>query len=207
MKHLTALGLSIAAALAAMAFVGAGTASATVLCKTTTTPCGSRVVNGTVIDASLIKETSALLTETGGGTLDKCTGSTAKGKITQEGSSTTTTTGSIEQLTWSGCTFPTTTVTLGKVEAHHITGTDNGTLTADAEIGVTMNTVFFGSCVFGVKSGTDLGTGTGGNPEIVDVNATAVKLSGSAFACPETSKFTATYVNTEPGGTLHFEPS
>ena len=200
MKYIKMLGLAAVAAMGLMAF--AGSASATELYNGATT-----VKSGTVLDFSLKSGTSALLTETGGSTLDTCTGSTVKGKVTNAGSSTTTVTGENTSITWTGCTFPTTTVVLGKLEAHHVTGTTNATLTADAEIGVTINTVFFGSCVYGVKTGTDLGLVTGGNPATFTANAVAVKLSGSAFACPETSKWQASYTSTEPAGDLHAEAS
>lgn len=191
-----------ALAVGLVACIAAASASATELYNGATT-----LKSGSVQDFTLKSGTSALLTETGGGTLDTCTGSTMKGKLTNAGSSTTTATGENTSLTWSGCTFPTTTVTLGKVETHHVTGTTNGTETADSEIGVTITTVFFGSCVYGVTAGTDLGLGTGGNPATFSANAVAKKLSGSAFACPETAKFVATYVSTEPAGDLHVEAS
>ena len=200
MKYLKTLTLGVMAMAALMALTAS--ASASELYNGATT-----LKSGTTMDLSLKSGTSALVTETGGSTLDTCTGSTVQGKITNAGSSTTTVTGEITALTWSGCTFPTTTVTLGKVESHHVTGTTNGTVTADAEIGVTVNTVFFGSCVYGVKAGTDLGLSTGGNPSTFSANAVIVKLSGSAFACPETAKFVATYVSTTPAGDVHMEAS
>ena len=200
MKYIKMLGIAAIAAMGLMAF--AGSASATELYNGATT-----LKSGTVLDFSLKTGTIAKLTQTNGEVLDECSGSTVKGKITNAGSSTTTVTGENTSITWSSCTFPTTTVVLGKLEAHHVTGTTNATLTADSEIGVTINTVFFGSCVYGVKAGTDLGLVTGGNPASFGANAVAIKLSGSAFACPETSKWVATYVSTEPAGDLHAEAS
>jgi len=194
--------LIVGSALALLALVGASTAAATENYSGATT-----LGAGTVTDFSLKSGTSASLTETGGSTLDTCTTSTVKMKKTNAGSSTTTVTAETTELTWGSCTFPTKTVTLGKVETHHIAATTNGTATADAEIGVTINTVFFGSCVYGVSAGTDLGIGTGGNPATFHANAVAKKLTGSAFACPETAKFTATYTSTSPAGDLHTEAS
>lgn len=202
MKSIKMLGLAAVAAMALMAFAGAGSASATELYNGATT-----LKSGTVLDFSLKSGTSALLTETGGSTLDTCTGSTLQAKITAAGSSTTTTTGEITNLTWTGCTFPTTTVTKGKTEIHWITGTTNGTVTSDAEIGVTINTVFFGSCVYAAKAGTHVGTFTGGATPIMHLNEIVVKGSGSAFACPETAKWVGDYRGTEPSGDLHAEAS
>ncbi len=49
MKHVKLLGLIAVAAMALMALLGAGTASATVLCKTTTDPCpAGETYSGTV---------------------------------------------------------------------------------------------------------------------------------------------------------------
>jgi len=204
MKYIKMLGLAAVAAAALMAFLGAGTASATELYNGATT-----LKSGTVLDFSIEPGTTPKLTETTGGLLDECKSSTFKGDITGAGSSTTTVTGTITQLTWVECTFPTVTTIPGKLEIHHITGTTNGTVTSDAEIGVTINTVFFGSCVYGVKAGADIGTLTGNvTPATLDAHAVAVKLSGSAFACPETATWEASYIATEPtGGSVRVEAS
>lgn len=203
MKYIKMLGLAAVAAAALMAFVGASTASATVI-----TGSAGKLGVGSSLDFSLKTGTSALLVNTAGEELDKCSTSTVKGNITNAGGAAATVTGEIKELTWGGpCTFPTVTTKLGKLEIHHIAGTTNGTLTADSEIGVTINTVFFGSCVYGVTAGTHLGVVTGGNPATFHANAVAEKLSGSAFACPATSKWTGTYVNTTPAGALHVEAS
>jgi hypothetical protein len=169
----------------------------TVFCTLQEQPCAeaNRWAAGTSLDFSNKAGTSALLTTTAGEPIDTCTGSTVKGKIEKAVGITD----SIESLTWTGCTFPTTTTKLGKLTVEKITGTHNGTVKGDSEIGVTMNTVFFGSCVYGVIAGTDLGTLTEGKPATFDANAVAIKLTGSAFACPETAKWTATYTLTEPG--------
>jgi len=201
MKHLKALWAMLTV-VAVAAALGAATASATELYNGATT-----LKSGTVLDFSLKSGTSTALLETGGSTLDTCTGSTIKGKITNAGSSTTTLTGENTSITWTGCTFPTVTVVLGKFEGHHVTGTTNFTVTADAEIGVTINTVFFGTCIYGAKAVTDLGLVTGGNPATLSINAVTVRLPGSAFACPETAKWFASYTSTEPAGDLHAEAS
>ncbi len=203
MKHAKMLALAAVAAGALMAFVGAGTASATVLCSTTTESCseGQNWKENTVLDFTIPSGSSANLVDTGGEELDKCSTSTVKGKITNAGSSTATVTGPVEELTWGSCTFPTKTLTLGKLEVHKIAGTSNGTLTADGTFEVTINTIFFGSCIYGVTSGVDLGELTEGNPAIFHANAVAEKFSGSNFACPSTSKWTATYTLTSPSNT------
>jgi hypothetical protein len=81
-----------------------------------------------------------------------------------------------------------------------------GTVESDAEIGVTINTVLFGSCVYGVANGTSVGTLTtfSSGAAKFDANAIAKKLSGGA-SCPETAKWTGEYTSTEPSGNLRLE--
>jgi hypothetical protein len=104
MKYMKMLGLLAMAAAALMAFAGA--ASATELYNGATTQKAE-----TVLDFSLKSGTSALLKETNppegeNNTLGICTSSTLQGKITNAGSSTTTTTSENTSITWGGCTLP-----------------------------------------------------------------------------------------------------
>jgi len=212
MTHLRNLALAATAALALMAIVGGSSASASpsVLCLHTETPCTLKYGVGTVLDISLVSGTALVLEETNGTHLDTCNGATKKGTITVEGDSTHTVTGRWDTVNLSGCTFTTTATRKGKFRIDPVTGTDNGTITADTggeeEETITINTVFFGSCVYGVAGGTTLGTLTGGNPAKFDSKAVARKVSGSNFACPETAVWTGSYVITEPNTTLHVEP-
>lgn len=220
MKYAKMLALAAVAAGALMAFIGAGTASATVLCSTTVTPCpvGQDWPAGTTIDFSATK--TAKLVDTENGVLDECTTSTVHGTLTKTGGSKSTETptgtitqgrkanGQLEGLTWESCSFPTKTLTATALEIHQIAGTSNGTVTADGTFEVTINTVFFGSCIYGVTAGVDIGTLNEGKPATFTANAVAEKFSGSNFACPETSKWTGEYTLTAPSGTtLSVEPS
>jgi hypothetical protein len=213
MKYAKMLALAAVAAGALMAFIGAGTASASVICSTTADPCpaGQAWPNGTTIEFSLKSGTSANLVDTSGNTLDTCTSSTVEGDITNAGSSTATVTGTITSLTWgsagTACTFTTNTLRAACLEVHKIAGTSNGTVTSDSCDGgiseVTINTGLFGSCIYGIPAGKSIGdiaegSGTGAT---FTANAVAEKLSGSNFACPTTSKWTATYVLTKPTNT------
>jgi hypothetical protein len=205
MKYAKMLALAAVAAGALMALIGAGTASATVICSTTADPCpsGQAWPNGTKIDFSIPSGSSAILKDTSGNELDKCTGSTVNGEITNTGSATETVTGTIAELLWSGCTFTTKTVSTGnKLKVHKIAGTSNGTVTSDNQIEVTINTVLFGSCIYGVAAESSVGTITEGKGTAATfvANATA-KRFGTNFACPETSKWTGTYVLTTPSAT------
>jgi hypothetical protein len=196
MKYLKILGLAAVATAALMALVGSSTASATVLCSTTTTPCNSKVASGTRI--GYVSESSILIKETGasGETLDTC----KKSKIT--GENTSSTTGTTTTLDWEECTWTTTAIELGKLETTGpLTGTSNGTIVSDAEIRVTISIPFFGSCVYGVEPGVSLGTLTEGKPATFDANSVTTKRSGSSITCPQTSLFSGTYTMNEPENT------
>jgi len=200
MRYAKMLALAAVAAGALMAFIGAGTASATVLCSTTADPCptGQDVLAGTVVDLS--STGSTVLTDTSGETtLDTCTVSTLKGKTTNTGGTTETVEIGVETLSWEKCTFPTKTLKTADLEVHKIATTSNGTVTAGGTFEVTINTIFFGSCIYGVTKGTSIGDLTEGKPAIFHATkAVAEKFSGSAAACPETSLWTSTYTVTEP---------
>ncbi|MGN6274921.1 MAG: hypothetical protein ACTHNP_03200 [Solirubrobacterales bacterium] len=194
MKYFKILALAAVACAAFMAFVGAGSASATVLCKTNLTSgcaaAGWAYPAGTVIKSSQTKETTGKLVA-GGVTLDTCTGSTIEGKTGNAGSSTETVKGANEKIEWGTCTNKTTTTVLGELEIHWISGTDNGTLTS---IGtqVTVSTIF-GSCTY---SAADIGTLVGGTEPTIEVKELSVKLVSGP--CPSETKWTQSFVVTSP---------
>jgi hypothetical protein len=203
MKYLKMLGLAAVAAMALTAFLGASSASATVLCKTSlTTGChaaGWAYPSGTTIDASVESGTKATLETLGGLIRDECSESTVKGSTTTTGSSSETIKGTVEtaNLSFGGCTATTDVLEGGELEVHWIAGTDNGTLTAKKF----QVTVVIGgeSCIYGTgTTGTDLGTVTGGSMATIDVSATVTKQAGSGANCTSTSNWTAKYTVTSP---------
>jgi hypothetical protein len=204
MKYAKVLALAAVVAGALMAFIGAGTASATVLCSTTADPCpnGQAWTNGTPLVFSVPAGGSVRLTDTNGNTLDTCTKADVEGKISNTGSATETVTGVIENLPWTECTFPTTTIsTNNKLKVHKIAGTSDGLVTSDSQIEVTIQN-FFGSCVYGVKTTEEIGSLTEGKGTGAVFHATAVATRfGSNFACPATANWTGTYVLTSPSNT------
>jgi hypothetical protein len=208
MKHVKMPALAAVATGALMAFIGAGTASATVLCSTTIETCPTAQKWGAIpLDFSLVKETLASLTETSGPPIVSCNTSTVKGKISNRGSSTETVTGPVEELTWGGCTLPMKTLKTSNLEVHWITGTSNGTVTADGKFEVTINTVLFGSCVYKIEAGAELGVIEEGKPATFTANAPAVKTVG-VHPCPETALWSAKYqVTTPENTTLSVSPS
>ena len=209
MRYLKMLGLASVAAAALTACLGAGAASATVLCSTTTTPCTSKWPVNTNFDFSLKTGTSSTMTTTGGETYITCSAVTTKGKFEKAGSATETVTGSISSLNWGPtCSFPMTNIQNGKLELHGISGTDNATVTGDAEAVFTIQSIFFGSCSWFWGSGAHLGTLVGGKPATLAINTVLKKHVGSEAVCPDTLRWTAELVLTEPAATaLYVEPS
>lgn len=178
---------AIFAAIAALAFVGASSASATVLCaESATSECAS--YGGVVIDASLTGSTT--FSTTGGTLLDTCTSGTIESAVGKTGGSSETVSAPIGDLTWGSCTKTTDTINKGELEIHWISGSDNGTVTGK-NASVTVNTIF-GSCTYGTGSALDLGTLKGGKPAAIEISAIVSKQAGS-FACPAEAKWVASY--------------
>ncbi|MGN6816857.1 MAG: hypothetical protein ACTHK3_12370 [Solirubrobacterales bacterium] len=198
MKCLKALGLAAIAAVALMAFLGAGSASASVLCTTTTTPCGT----GWHVNSLVATATGSISQHSTGGALEAtCTGSSSTDESIGTGSSTTTSVRKVrrENLTWSGCNQTTETLEGGETEIHQIAGTHNGTVTSK---GFKVTVVIAGvSCTFGAGTGIHLGTLTGGAPAILHMHAIVLKEFGS-FLCPADSVWDGTYQVTNHAATF-----
>jgi hypothetical protein len=197
MKFLKIIGLAVMAAAAVMA-VGAATSSATVFCKnnSNTTTCSEPYKIGTVGVAS--NEGSFLLENLGGSVLDTCTSVKVEKEQTEEGSSTTTVKGKVEasDIKLSECTQTTDVLEGGEGEVHWISGTDNGTGTAN---GGAVTTIIAGvSCTYGLgKEMKDWGVLTGGKPASMSVSNIAIKVAGS-FLCPSEARATGKLVLTSP---------
>jgi hypothetical protein len=190
MKYLKTLGLAAIAAAGLMALLGAGTASATVLCETTVSPCpaGWDVVAGWHYHKTIEPGTSVVVTDSFGGLINTCTTGTITGTETNTGSSTTTVSGhdSIVSLgnVLTPCTRPVTTVTAGSEEIHHISGTDNGTVTSTGMTLIIHSVPLFGSCQYSTSNsdiGTVTGTSTTGGAPTFDMLGTLASENG----CPK----------------------
>lgn len=198
MKAPKILGLVAVAAMALTALIGAGTASATALCKNnaSTTACSETYGSGTEFNASLSSGTE-FVTES---LTVKCLKSSLVGKTSNAGSSSETVKGTVETLTFEECGNHTVTVLKkGSLETHHISSTDNGTVTSSgAEITFLTHTFLLGTihCIYATES-TDLGTLTGGNPAKLSVEAEVAGVTTSAF-CSEKATWTAEYEVTSP---------
>ncbi len=190
MKYTKMLSLVAVAAAALMAFVGVGTASATTL----TDEAGNVVKSGTTIDFSIPSGASTLLVDTENEPLDTCTQSTARGKTTNEGGTGAAVTGNVETLDWGNCSFVTKTLHTNGLQ---VNGTGSGNVSATGTFEVTINTILFGSCIYGVTNGVSIGTLASGT---FTANAVVEIFPGSNFFCPTTAKWTGTYTATEPKG-------
>ena len=193
MRYVKILGLAAIAAGALMAFVGAGTASADVLCTTNTTnECASgwRVTH---IVASQVG--TGVLKTTGGTTLDTCSGASVESEDT-EGSETHEPGGAITSLTWSGCSATTTTINNGKLTIRTketAGGVHDNTVVAD-NTRVTIQ-LFGITCVYGSGEEKSLGDLTVGQDPILHINVAIPKIEGGGL-CPASGQWEATFTVT-----------
>ena len=188
MKHVKMLCLGALAVMALVAFVGAGTASATEIYSSGSTYSGS-------IKATL-KGGTARLTSTSGTLLDTCTGGEVAGKIEKQGAAETAS-GKITSLTWTGCTEPTKTLVNGELEIHHITGTTNGTVTGKNSVVEVNTTIFEIPCEYTVGSALDLGNMVGSTTSNATLNINVVVPAKNSFFCPD-ARWEAEYAVTNP---------
>ncbi|HET9396568.1 MAG TPA: hypothetical protein VFO36_10965, partial [Nitrospiraceae bacterium] len=189
------LGLAAVAAAALMAFVGAGTASATQL----TDGSGNVLGVGTAITGES-EGTTTLHPPIGS---ISCNKSHVGGKVGDAGSATTTVSGTIEALSFTECNATVHVLKNGSLEVHTegSSNNNNGTLTST---GAQVTVVYLGfHCIFSTNN-TDLGTVTGsattGGNATLDIKATIPRTGGSSGAfCGTTAAWTGSYKVTEPG--------
>lgn len=204
MKHLKMLGVAAVAAMGLMAFIGAGTASATELCSTNTSPCtGTKYLSGTSVSAQLKSGTSAVLTSSI--TTVTCKKSTVTGKTTSSGGKGVAVSGEITGLTFTECTTTNgTACTVNSVNKNYsasivATGGGNGTLTVKkgtgaGNPGASVQCGFLINCTF--TAAEPALSVTGGNPAIAKANAIPLERSGGI--CPSEAKWDAEYEVTAP---------
>jgi hypothetical protein len=113
------------------ALVGAGTASATVLCKEAKNPCGADYPAGTEVKAELVAGSVAIFDSPTKIRYDECKKSTLTGKTTGTGGSSSTVTIALTALSWSECKATKEFLKFGSFEVHYSEGA-NGTATAKA---------------------------------------------------------------------------
>jgi hypothetical protein len=204
MKYVKMLGLAAVAAAALMAFVGASSASATVLCTT-------KVGNGPCPAAWILPAGSELhaASETEKPTLTStfktitCNESTVGGKTSNAGSASETVKGPVETLTFTGsCTCTVAVLKTGTLEIH-ASGGGNGTLTSNgAEVTVQCSSIFGPvHCIY-VTENKDLGTLTGssttGGQATMDITTEVkrAKTTTEGTLCDEEAIWHAKYTIT-----------
>jgi hypothetical protein len=215
MKYLKMLGLVAVAATALMAFLGAGTASATVFCSTNASPCpaGQKWPTGTEPRFTVRLGGAGIWTDTSGNVVAKCPEGEIRGTITSSGSATETVKTSVPAsgFTWPGVEGCLKTITLegGTLEYHAIEGTNNATVTVTGFKITIFIEAFSTSCIYGFGTGEDLGTltGNGSSSAVLDINTVFLKKEGGVF-CPSSLKWTEEFIQEKPSGTaLYVKPS
>lgn len=206
MKTLKLLFLGGAASAAILALLGASAASATVLCKTNTTPCGAanHYSEGTTIHMGLVPKTKSVF-ETTGGFQNACSGSTIETKTQNTGglNAAITAAVAVADITFTNCTATTQVIEGGTLEIHHISGSSNGSITA---IGFKIKMNFVGmNCYYGGGTGATIGTLVGAT-NIITVNGKLSEVTESAV-CPPHILWTATYELSLPASSIYVEPS
>ena len=177
MKHLKIPGLAAAMAVAVV-MIFAGSASATLL----TSPAGNEYTgtwSWSLTESLSMKMGFANLT---------CTASTMAGKIE---TNTTTASGKLTGLTYTGCGSSTVDVlSLGSLS-----------VAADGTVTGVGNEITFStsgtSCVYGFGTGTKLGTLKGGTTASLQISAKIPKISGG-FLCSSPAEWTGKYTVTAP---------
>jgi hypothetical protein len=198
MKYLKMFGLAAILAMAFSAYLGAGSASATVLCTTKKSPCGAGWDEpaGTVVEASLIG--SAIIEDTNGTKIDTCLAGTHKWEMTNTGGAGVAVGQKLLALTFGNCTGPAQAVTLGTEEEKYIEGSEkNGTMTdKGTEITESSGGV---SCTYGTGTGTDIGQFDGGLEEkdVEEISAALTKTAGGIL-CSTSIKWKAQFQITKP---------
>jgi hypothetical protein len=198
MKHMKMLGLCLVAAMALMALVGAGTASATKLCKENKTPCpaGSTITSGTAIKGQLVAGTEAVFTTSL--LTVKCPESTIEGKTTNAGGGAgVNVKGEITAVSWKNCksgSTACTTTALGLPWLSEVSGSaGSGTMTVSKVAGKFTCSV---TCEYEAASAAT--SVTGGSPANVKASSVSFKKIGGSFLCPSTATWSSEYEITTP---------
>lgn len=204
MKYIKALGLALMAAMAVMAFFGASSASATVLCKVTPTgsppKCPESQTYGphTTIEGTAV---NARLTPNGLFPDVICSHSVTTATTTNTGGPEETVTGHITNLEFNGCKTSLgggCTVEVNNLpyhaEVHWVSG-HNGSLTVTegeggGNPGATVTCAGVLECAF--DNTTFNLPITGGNPATVTANGVKLNIAGGAL-CPTEAEWDASY--------------
>lgn len=205
MKHLKMLVLAGMAGILVLALGGAGSASASVLCKTTANPCPaeSKLLSGTKVEAALPAGVESIFESTDKEIIDIwCQESALSFTTLNNGSATEAVKAAVGKWSWGGCTTTKKLVTLktGELEIDYREGTGTGTITGKG-MEFTAESVFGNDCVYGTKGGV-LVLGVTREPEglvttsQIEISAVFPKVSG--IVCPEDARILARYTISTP---------
>jgi hypothetical protein len=188
-------GLAAIAAVTAMAIIGAGSASATVLCKENASPCKSvygagEIIEGTALNAKLTSDLANV----------KCAHSETTSEIENPGGAGKAVTGKILSLNFTGCETEQAvpvkcTVSVNNIPYHtEVTGSGgNGTLKVKSggsgNPGATVVCIGVINCTFS-RSLFELPI-TGGNPAAITANKVTLERTGGL--CGKEAFWDATY--------------
>ena len=212
MKYAKTVGLTIVGAAVLMAFVGACTASATVLCKNneSASNCNENYPSETEITTSLVAGTKTKL-KTEFKTVE-CSKSTISTKTENGGKQSEALRGSVSTLSFGECNCTVNVMKKGSFEIQWISPNDGTLKGSGTEVSVSCSTIF-GTvhCIYATNN-TGLGTFTGGNPAKIAVSAEVLRLTTSAL-CGEESTWEGNYEVTSPkslyiteAAALEFDP-
>ena len=191
MRRLVALGFVSTSLLLVLGFATAAPASATVLCKTNTSPCtGGAYAKGTTIEASLKSKTKSVFD---GPAKVECEGSSLKGEVTNPGGEAVVS-GTLSSLSFTACGSAT--VSVLKAGTFKVESPKEGSGTLKLEgLEATVETlglhcIFSGTTSFSLKGG-EMGS---------LVSPTALKRTGgrSGAFCGTEASWTVEYTVTTP---------
>jgi len=195
MKHLKMLALAITAAICVIAFAGAGSANATVLCKTATNPCTSAYPKGTKFRATL-KTGTITKFEAGAGNVE-CEGSEMEGEVTEAGGKGVTVTIPLGKWSFSLCKGTVTVIVKPKIIVHW-KPIFRFSWTFKAVIEITLHLTGGVSCTYGSTTGEiNVGESVGEPTSELTVESSLPKLAGG-FLCASSAKWTGAYTLNEP---------
>jgi hypothetical protein len=193
MKYLRIVASAAVVAMALMALVGPGTASATALCKNSanTTTCSEKYGAGTEI--KFTNEGTETLTTAFQN--NECSESTFHGTITVAVGIVTIGVAFLRRI----CHCPTTVLKNGSLSITHILGTDNGTVTSSGLEMTTSCSTIFGTvhCIYSTN-GTHTGTLTGGNPANLTISSANLPRLTTNALCDESANLDGTYKVSTP---------
>jgi len=212
MKCVKMLGLASVAAVALVAFAGASSASATVLCKTTpgglSTPCSAN--QAYPANTQLLAEASTTVKLDTTFKTVECSSSTIEGTTSNEGSASETVKVPVVRYAYGSCNCTVSVLKKGSLEIHWIEGTHKGTVTLnETETTVSCSTIF-GTvhCIY-VTENDSIGditeSSTPSTRAVFHATGPTFRLATNAL-CSEEGTLTATYEIVSPAP-LYIGPS